>query len=68
MSAQTEKEKLDLSAILQAIDKETENPENNLLDELIRDLILSSASEGISSANQNIRIDRIISIVSAREI
>ena len=59
-----------LAQMIKSIDEETElgSSEDQLMEELIRDLILSSASEGVSSANTNQRIDRIIAVVSAREI
>lgn len=62
------KQQIELSAILKEIDKETSHDENISMEELIKDLILSSANEGVTPLNQNIRVDKIISIVSAREI
>jgi hypothetical protein len=58
----------DLSAMLKDIAKEVEHDENSSMEELIKDLIMFSAGEGIAGTNQNSRIDKIISIVSAREV
>jgi hypothetical protein len=60
----------ELAKMIKSIGEETEIniSENQIMEELIRDLILTSASDGVSSANTNQRIDRIISVVTAREI
>ena len=58
----------DLSAMLRDIAREVEHDENSSMEELIKDLIMFSAGEGIAGTNQNARIDKIISIVSAREV
>jgi hypothetical protein len=59
---------LDLADMLKQVAKEIEHDENTSMEELIKDLILSSSSDGATPLNQNARIEKIISIISHRDI
>ena len=59
---------LDLAEMLKQVAKEIEHDENTSIEELIKDLILSSSSDGVTPLNQNARIEKIISIISQRDV
>ncbi len=61
-------QQLDLADMLKQVANELEHDENSSIEELIKDLILSCSSDGIAPLNQSARIDKIISIISEREV
>lgn len=58
----------DLADMIKQVAKEIEHDENTLIEELIKDLILSSSSDAATPLNQNARIEKIISIISHRDV
>ena len=58
----------DLADIIKQVAKEIEYDENTSMEELIKDLILSSSSDAATPLNQNARIEKIISIISHRDV
>lgn len=58
----------DLADMIKQVAKEIEYDENTSIEELIKDLILSTSSDAATLLNQNARIEKIISIISHRDV